>query len=120
MSTLFANRIKRYLDNECIRINENTIQYITIESKHGFLGLTNFRFKKNSKNFVVFGQRWKKNINAQKNFKIIKKQGMTPQTIHILIYKNAIANGLRTTQKFPLQNVKQFNDMIKHNDNPNK
>ena len=36
----------------------------------------------------------------------------------MLVYKNAIANGLRTTQKLPIQNVKQFDDMIKHNDNP--
>ena len=49
---------------------------------------------------------------------MIKKQKMTPQTIYILVYKNAIANGLRTTQKFPIQNVEQFDDMIKHNDNP--
>ena len=46
-----------------------------------------------------------------------KKQGMTPQTINILIYKNAIANGLRTTQKLPIQNVEQFDDMIKYNNN---
>ena len=43
---------------------------------------------------------------------------MIPQTIHILVYKNAIANGLRITQKLPIQNVEQINDMIKHNDNP--
>ena len=49
---------------------------------------------------------------------MIKKQKMTPQTIYILVYKNAIANGLRTTQKLPIQNVEQFDDMIKHNDNP--
>ena len=64
-------------------------------TKHGFLGFTSFSFKKNSKNFVVLGQQWKKNINAQINLGT-KKQGITPQTIHILIYKNAIANGLRT------------------------
>ena len=46
ISTSFANRIKKYLDNECIRISEGTIQYITIESKHGFLGSTSFRLKK--------------------------------------------------------------------------
>ena len=40
MSILFANRIKRYLDNEYIKIDKKTIQYITIESKHGFLGFT--------------------------------------------------------------------------------
>ena len=67
---------------------------------------------------MILGQQWKKNINAQINFGTIKKQGMTPQTIHILVYKNAIANGLRTTQKLPIQNVEQFDDMIKHNDNP--
>ena len=47
-----------------------------------------------------------------------KKQGITPQTVYMLAYKNAIANGLRTTQKLPIQNVKQFDDMIKHNNNP--
>ena len=36
----------------------------------------------------------------------------------MLAYKNAIANGLRITQKLPIQNVEQFDDMIKHNDNP--
>ena len=35
-STSFAIRIKKYLDNECIRIGEKIIQYLTIESKHGF------------------------------------------------------------------------------------
>ena len=68
MSTSFANRIKRYLDNECIRIGPGLIQHVTIESKHGFLGFTSFRLKKNSKNFVVLGQQWKKNINTQINF----------------------------------------------------
>ena len=67
---------------------------------------------------MVLGQQWEKNINAQINFGTIKKQKMTPQTIHMLVYKNAIANGLRTTQKLPIQNVEQFDDMIKHNDNP--
>ena len=42
---------------------------------------------------------------------------MTPQTIHMLVYKNVIANALRTTQKLPIQNVEQFDDMIKYNDN---
>ena len=36
----------------------------------------------------------------------------------MLVYKNAIANKLRITQKLPIQNVEQFDDMIKHNDNP--
>ena len=40
------------------------------------------------------------------------------QTIHMLVYKNAIANGLRITEKLPIQNVEQFDDMIKYNDNP--
>ena len=95
MSISFATRIKRYLDNECIRIGKGIIQHVTIESKHGFLGFTSFRFKKNSKKFVVLGRQWKKNINAQINFGI-KKQKITSQTIHMLVYKNAIANGLRT------------------------
>ena len=43
---------------------------------------------------------------------------MTPQTIFMLAYKNAIANGLRITQELPIQNVEQFDDMIKHNNNP--
>ena len=46
MSTLFANRIKKCLDNECIRIGEKTIQHVTIESKHGFLKSTSIKFKK--------------------------------------------------------------------------
>ena len=65
MSTSFASRIKKYLDNECIRIGKKTVQHVTIESKHGFLGFTSFKFKKNSKKFVVLGQQWEKNINAQ-------------------------------------------------------
>ena len=73
MSTLFASRIKKYLDNEYIRIGEKTIQHVIIESKYGFLGFTNLRFKKCSRNFVVLGQQWKKNINAQINPGTIKK-----------------------------------------------
>ena len=96
ISILFASRIKKYLDNECIKIGKKTIQHVIIQSKHGFLKFTSFRFKKNSKKFVVLGQQWKKNINAQINFGTIKKQGMILQTIYILVYKNAIANGLRT------------------------
>ena len=65
---------------------------------------------------MVLGQQWEKNIHAQINLGKIKKQKMTPQAVYILVYKNAIANGLRITQKLPLQNVKQFDDMIKHND----
>ena len=56
ISISFASRIKKYWDNEYIRIGEKTIQHVTIELKHGFLKLTNFRFKKKSKNFVVLGQ----------------------------------------------------------------
>ena len=48
---------------------------------------------------------------------MIKKHRMTPQAIYMLVYKNAIANKLRITQKLPLQNIKQFDDIIKHNDN---
>ena len=95
MSISFASRIKNYLDNECIRIGKKTIQHVTVESKHGFLGFTNFKFKKNWKKFVVLVQQ-KKNINTQINFETIKKQKITPQTIHMPVYKNAIANGLRT------------------------
>ena len=57
---------------------------------------------KKLKNFVVLGQQWKKNINTQINPGAKKNQKMIPQTIHILIYKNAIANGLRTIQKLPI------------------
>ena len=56
ISISFANRMKKHLDNECIRIGEKIIQHVTIEWKHRFLRFTNFRFKKNSKNFVVLGQ----------------------------------------------------------------
>ena len=66
---------------------------------------------------MVLGQQWKKNINAQVN-PGAKKQKMTPQTIHMLAYKNAIANGLRITQKLFIQDVEQFDEMIKYNDNP--
>ena len=117
MSTSFASRITRYLDNECIRIGKGIIQHVSIESKHGFLGSTSFRLKENTKNFVVLGNQWKKDINARIN-PGTKKQGMTPQTIHMLVYKNAIANGLRTTQELPMQDVEQFDDMIRHNNNP--
>ena len=61
-----------------------------------------------------------KKTSMHKNFLGEKKQGMISQTVYILVYKNAIANGLRTTQKLPIQNVKQFDDMIKHNNNPMK
>ena len=83
------------MDNEYIRIGKKTIQHITIESKYGFFKINQLQVKKNSKNFVVLGQQWKKNINTRINFGVIKKQKITPQTIHILIYKNAIANGLQ-------------------------
>ena len=43
ISTSFENRIKKCLDNECIKIGEKTIQYITIESKYGILGSTSFK-----------------------------------------------------------------------------
>ena len=78
MSISFANRIKKYLDNEYIKIGEKTIQHVIIESKHGFLGSTSFKLKENKKNFVVLGHQWKKDINTQINFGIIKKQKMTP------------------------------------------
>ena len=43
---------------------------------------------------------------------------MILQTMYILAYKNAIANGSRTTSKLPIQNVEKFDNMIKYNDNP--
>ena len=116
MSTSFASRITGYLDNECIRIGKGIIQHVSIESKHGFLGFTSFKLKENTKNFVVLGNEWKKDINARAT-PGTKKQGMISQTIYMLVYKNAIANGLRITQKLSIPNVKQFDDMIKHNDN---
>ena len=67
MSTSFASRIKKKLDNECIRIGKRIIQHVIIESKHGFLGFTSFRLKENTKKIVVLGQQWKKDINAQVN-----------------------------------------------------
>ena len=97
ISISFANRITKYLDNEYIRIGKKTIQHVIIESKHGFLKSTSVRLKKIQIFFVALGQQCKKNINAQINFGIIKKQKMIPRTIHMLVYKNVIANGLRTT-----------------------
>ena len=37
-----------------------------------------------------------KNINAQINPGTKQKQKMTPLTIYMLVFKNVIANGLRT------------------------
>ena len=51
---------------------------------------------------MVLGQQWKKNINTQINPGTIKKLNMIPQTIYMLVYKNAIAKKLRTIQKLPL------------------
>ena len=45
ISTAFANRIKKYLNNECIKIGAGLIQHVTIESKHGFLKSTGFKLK---------------------------------------------------------------------------
>ena len=65
ISISFASRIKRYLDNECIRIGKGTVQHVTIESKHGFLGFTNLKFKKKIKKFRGLGSTMKKkNINV--------------------------------------------------------
>ena len=47
ISISFANRIKKYLDNEYIRIGKKTIQHIKIETKHGFLKPTSFKLEKN-------------------------------------------------------------------------
>ena len=62
ISTSFATRIKKYLDHEYIKIGKKLIQHVSIKSKHGFLRFTNFRLKKNTKNFVVLGQQWKKTL----------------------------------------------------------
>ena len=48
---IIASRIKKYLDNESIRIGKKTIQYITRKSKHGFLKL-NFQKKIKNRGFV--------------------------------------------------------------------
>ena len=61
ISTSFANRIKKYLDNEYIRIGEKTIQYVTIESKHGFLKSTSFKLKKSKKKSWFWVNNGKKN-----------------------------------------------------------
>ena len=74
ISISFATRIKKYLDNECIRIGKKLIQHVSIESKHGFLGFINFRLRENTKKFVILGQQWKKNINTQINFGITKNK----------------------------------------------
>ena len=36
----------------------------------------------------------------------------------MLVYRNAIANGLKTTQKLILANVEQFDEMVRQNKNP--
>ena len=97
ISISFANRITKYLNNEYIEIGKRTIQHVTIESKHKFLKLTCSKLKKNQKKIVVLNQQWKKNINVQINPGTTKKQKMIPQTVYMLVHKNAIANGLRTT-----------------------
>ena len=66
---------------------------------------------------MVLNQQWKKTSMRYQTLVYPKKQKLIPQTIHILVYKNAIANGLRTTKKLPLKNVKQFDKMIKYNHN---
>ena len=62
ISTSFANRITKYLDNECIRTGKKTIQNVTIESKHGFLKSINFKLKnkinKNSWSWVNNGKKY--------------------------------------------------------------
>ena len=60
----------------------------------------------------------KKNINAQDSFQKTKKQKMSPQTVHMLAYRNAIVNELKSTQKLPLANVEQFDGMIKNDKDP--
>ena len=56
ISTSFAIRIKKYLDNECIRIGEGIVRHVTVESKHEFLGFTSFRFRENSKKIAILGR----------------------------------------------------------------
>ena len=67
---------------------------------------------------MVFGQQWKKNINTQDSLRKTKKQKMSLQTVHMLVYRNAIVNELKSTQKLPLADVEQFDGMIKNNKNP--
>ena len=82
-----------------------------------FWDLPALNLRKIQKNSWFWDDNGKKNINAQVN-PGTKKQRMIPQTVHMLVYKNAIANGLRTTQKLPIHDVEQFDDMIKRNNNP--
>ena len=82
------------------------------------MGFTSLKLKENSKKNRGFGSSMEKKYQRTNKPWNNKKQRMTPQTIHMLVCKNAIANGLRTTQKLPIQNVEQFDDMIKYNDNP--
>ena len=56
ISTSFANRIKKYWNNDYIKTGGKTIQYITVELNYGFLKSTNFKFKNNSKKIVVLDQ----------------------------------------------------------------
>ena len=46
ISISFANRIKKYLDNECIKIGKKMVQHITIESNMYFWDLSTLNLKK--------------------------------------------------------------------------
>ena len=45
MSTFVANRIIKYLNTECFQNDQELIQHVTLELKHGFLGLINLKKK---------------------------------------------------------------------------
>ena len=85
--------------------------------KTRIFGYKQFQNKKNIQKFRGFGSTIEENINATINPRTTKKQKMIPQTVHMLAYKNVIANGLKTIQKLPFEYVKQFNEMIKQNNN---
>ena len=59
ISISFANRIKKNWSTNNIKNGEKTIQYITIESKYGFLKSTSFKLKIIQK-MIILGQQWKK------------------------------------------------------------
>ena len=65
MSISFANRTKKYLDNEYIKIGKKTIQHITIELKHGFLKPINFRLKKIQKVLLVWVNNGEKKLTHE-------------------------------------------------------
>ena len=80
------------MNTEGISNNKKSVKIIEIESKHGFLKTTSFK-KKIQKKLWFWVNKKKRIINTTKKIGIIKKHKLIPQAIHILVYKNAIANG---------------------------